>query len=102
MNESKQAESAPRWTTLPEGVLHWESWGEQHAVFDVRSGETHLLPDSTVRLLRQLDNSPNTATALANALCEQSGETCDEQFVAHIARLLQQLHAVGLVERSAP
>ncbi len=102
MQVSRQAGAEPCWSTLAGEVLYWESWGEQHTVFDSLSGETHLLPDWTARVLRKLDNRAWIARELAEALCAETGEPCDEQFVMDITRLLQQLQAVGLVEKSAP
>ena len=89
------------WSRPPGGELCWESWGDQHAVFDSLSGETHLLPDLTARVLRNLNDHGSTPGELAEAICVDTGEPADTVTVEDIARLMQQLEAVGLVEKSA-
>ena len=89
-----------RWTAPGNAVLHWESWGEQHAVFDSRSGETHMLPDPTSRALRHLARHPSTVREVAEHLCEDSGKVCDEQFLEQVAWLLLQLQNAGLIEKA--
>ena len=100
MQASGQAEAEPYWSTLANDVLYWESWDEQHAIFDSLSGETHLLPELTARVLRKVGERACTARQLAEALCAETDESCDEHFVMDITRLLQQLQIVGLVEKS--
>ncbi len=103
MQASRQGEAEPCWSTLADDALYWESWGELHAVFDRLSGETHLLPDLTARVLRKLgERTSITARQLSEALCEETDESCDDQLVMDITRLLQQLQALGLVEKSTP
>ena len=87
---------------LADDALYWESWGEQHAIFDRLSGETHLLPDLTAQVLRKIGERACTARQLAEALCAETNQSCEEFFVTDITRLLHQLQTAGLVEKSAP
>jgi PqqD family protein of HPr-rel-A system len=99
MEVSQQAQSTTGWKILEEDALHWEKWGEQYALYDSLSGETHLLPEFSARVLQQLSVRPCTADALARALCEGSDETCEQTFVEHVSQLLVQLQAAGLTEK---
>ena len=99
MDVSQQAKSTTGWKILGEGVLHWEQWGEQYALYYSLSGETHLLPEFSARVLQQLSVRPRTVEALARELCESSGETCDRGFEEHVSQLLVQLQAAGLTEK---
>ena len=49
-----QGQLTTAWKIMEEGALHWEQWGEQYALYDALSGETHLLPDFSARVLQQL------------------------------------------------
>jgi len=102
MHASRQAGAEPYWSTIAESALYWESWGEQYAVFDSLSGETHLLPELTALVLQKLDERSCTTRELVGALCADTGETCDKHLLMAVTRLLQQLQGVGLVEKSAP
>jgi PqqD family protein of HPr-rel-A system len=102
MQTSVQAEAEPCWSTPADEAFYWESWDDLHAVFASLSGDTHLLPDLTAHVLRMLDGHAGTASQLAEALCRDMEEPCDEHFVMNVTQLLQQLQAVGLVEKSAP
>jgi PqqD family protein of HPr-rel-A system len=96
----EHTEAETRWVAPEKQELHWENWGEQHALYDARSGETHLLAEQTARVLQQLVACPGTAREVMEALCSESGECCDEQSLEHSARLLRQLHNVGLIEKA--
>lgn len=102
MEVSQQAQSETGWKILEEDVLHWERWGEQYALYDALSGETHLLPEFSARVLQQLSVAPCKADAVARALCEGTDESCDPEFVAHVSQLLVQLQAAGLTEQALP
>lgn len=100
MDDPEQTDAGVHWTGIAGAALYWESWGEQHAVFDIRSGDTHLIPDMTAQVLQQLNQIPCTASKLAHMLCMQSQVTCDENYVEHIEELLRQLQDMGLVEKT--
>lgn len=102
MNSSRQAGAETYWARLAEGALAWESWGEQHAVFDSLSGDTHLLPELTAQVLRKLADRVCSASEIAETVCAETDDLCDEQFVMSITRVLQQLQVVGLVEKRDP
>ena len=99
MEVLRQVESTTGWKILEDDALYWERWGEQYALFDSLSGETHLLPEFSARVLQQLSVRSRTADALAKALCEGSDEICDQTFVEHVSQLLVQLQAAGLTEK---
>ena len=96
--EYKEAETS--WVAPEKQELHWVSWGEQHALYDARSGETHLLTEQTARVLQQLVMRPGTAREVMEALCGESGECCDEQSLESSVWLFRQLHSAGLIEKS--
>jgi PqqD family protein of HPr-rel-A system len=96
----EHTETEMRWVAPEKQEVHWESWGEQHALYDARSGETHLLSEQTARVLQQLVVRSGTAREVMEALCSESGECCDEQSLESCARLLRQLHNVGLIEKA--
>ena len=89
-----------RWVAPEKQEFVWERWGEQYAVYDTRSGETHLLAETTARLLQRLVMFPGTVREVTEALCNESGECCDEHSLERNAQLLRQLHDAGLVEKA--
>lgn len=93
-----QGQLTTGWKILEENALHWEQWGEQYALYDALSGETHLLPDLSARLLQHLTIQPNTSEALARLLCDDSEDLCDQAFVDNVSQLLMQLRTAGLAE----
>lgn len=88
-----------RWSAPDRKVLYWESWEEQHAVFDLRSGETHMLPDSAAQVLQQLARCPTTVEEAAESLSLAPDQVCDEQFLTYVAGIFLQLQKVGLIEK---
>jgi PqqD family protein of HPr-rel-A system len=89
-----------RWVAPGNTVLYWESWGEQHAVFDLRSGETHMLPDQTAWVLKYLASCPATVKDVAGSVPLASDQVCDEKLLEHITGLCLQLQKVGLIEKA--
>jgi PqqD family protein of HPr-rel-A system len=98
MDVLRQGKVATGWKILEKDVLHWEQWGTQFALYDALSGETHLLPEFSARVLQQLSVQPLTVEALAKLLCSDSDETCDQVFMVRVSQLLVELQAVGLTE----
>jgi PqqD family protein of HPr-rel-A system len=80
-------------------ALHWEDWDEQYAVFDARSGETHLLNTLAALVLRELCNKDLSVRELCEALADQFSLECNEEFLRQVAELITQFHHLGLVER---
>ena len=89
-----------RWTAPGKAVLYWERWEEQHAVFDLRSGETHMLADPTARVLQQLSRCPATVNEVAESVSLASDKVCDERFLEQVTGLFLQLQKVGLIEKA--
>lgn len=96
----KHTKAETRWRAPEKQELVWERWDEQYAVYDARSGETHLLAEPTARLLQCLVACPGTVKEVTEVLCNDSGECCDEHSWERIAQLLRQLHDAGLVEKA--
>jgi len=95
-----QAQSASGWKLLAEDALHWEQWGEQYALYNSLSGETHLLPEFSARVLQQLSVHPRTAADLAGSLEKTvTGADNDYDLVEYVTQLLVQLQAEGLTEK---
>jgi len=97
---SENFDAEARWTAPDRQELHWEKFGAQYAVYDARSGETHLLAEPTARVLQRLLVCPGTVSEITEALCRESGENRDEHSLESNSRLLRQLHSVGLIEKA--
>ena len=100
MNDAEYTDEATRWVTPAGQELHWEVFNGHHAVYDARSGDTHLLAEPTAQVLRWLLVHPGTVSEITEDLCGESGEHCDENSLARYARLLRELHSVGLIEKA--
>ena len=101
MAAQAKSETESRWVAPDEQQLHWEDWGELCAVFDDRSGDTHMLAGPTVRVLQQLVRQTASARELVKALGIGSDEVGDADALEKTARILQQLHSAGLIEKEA-
>ena len=87
------------WKMPDHAALHWEGWDEQYAVYDARSGETHLLNTVAALALQELCNKAVSVGELCEELADYLGLACDEQFVQQIEELLLQFHHLGLIEK---
>lgn len=89
-----------KWRTRQGAELLWRSWDtDEILVFDVTSGDTHLVNDLTAEILQVLDR----ASLDVNGLCREiagslsPGDESDE-FQSNVAKLLDHLDRLGLVE----
>jgi PqqD family protein of HPr-rel-A system len=87
------------WKIPDHAALHWEEWDEQYAVYDARSGETHLLNSVAGLALQELCGKAVSVSELCGELTGPLGLACNEQFVRQIEELLVQFHYLGLIEQ---
>ena len=86
------------WTSLAYDRFQWEKWGEQYAIFDSFSGETHLLPFLTAHMLQALARRECSTRHLVERLRAMFDDSGDERIIQVINQQLKQLQALGLVE----
>ncbi|HEY4548292.1 MAG TPA: HPr-rel-A system PqqD family peptide chaperone [Pedomonas sp.] len=67
-------------------------------VFFRPSGQTHMLPVTSVALLDVLDGNALSIAEIPAVLAERYGTEAEEGVEASVERLLRELEAVGLVE----
>ena len=97
MQTTSQTGANSLWSSLAKDRFHWENWGEQYAIFDSFSGETHLLPLLTAYTLKALSHRDCSTRQLAESLRGVIDESSDEQLMQAINQQLKQLQALGLV-----
>ena len=90
------------WCVPLPSTLHWEGWGEQVALYDERSGETHLLNKLTAAGLQELCTRAMNSTELCKFLADRFETQCNEHFMKQIEALLVQFEQLGLVENVRP
>ena len=90
------------WMVPYESKLYWHSWGDEFVVYDGGSGDTHLLDAVGANALQSLEREPATLSELTEKMAaswdlEVQGELSD-----YLARLLSNLHKLGLVNPVEP
>lgn len=68
------------------------------ALFDRRSGQTHLVASPVPELLALMDEAPRTINALLTELAKQFELEEGEDHAASLTARLEELAALGLVE----
>jgi PqqD family protein of HPr-rel-A system len=86
------------WRIAPGQTLRRREWQGEHVLYNDLSGDTHLLPDSTVHLLLALQQAPAAAPALAAVLAAEFEADEGEIDAAAVEELLAELAALALVE----
>ena len=100
MAREENSESEMRWIAPEKQQLYWEDWGELCAVYDSRSGDTHLLAEPTARLLQQLVLHSATTREIGRLMGGVSDASGEARSLETAARILQQLHSAGLIEKA--
>ena len=77
--------------------LLWRSWANEHIVYNVSSGNTHTISAVAAKVLKLLEESPQTGDQITQYLASDSGLDSDDELAAHVARLVADLDELGLV-----
>lgn len=78
--------------------LHWRRWDDEFVLFDVGSGQTHLLPALTAATLMMLELASNNITELTSRVSLELGIANDEVFANAVYEAVHSLEVAGLIE----
>ena len=76
--------------------LLWREWEGDSVVFNVNSGNTHLLNSTTVEVLRLLEKEALSTGEISDRL--MAGLSSDEEVINNVETLLKNLDHLGLIE----
>jgi len=83
------------WST--ESLL-WKQWADVPIVYNVISGNTHVISPVAAKILRQLEQQPSTAAQLALTIASEFDVDSDQEVVELVVRLVSDLDELGLVK----
>ncbi len=86
------------WHLAPPGSLIIEPLDSLTALFDCRSGQTHILSSPMPELIRALALGPASLDGLTARLSETFDLSADDAIADTLAARLAELAALGLVE----
>ena len=85
---------------LTRGVkLLWRSWDDEVVVYNVTSGQTHLLDAFSAAVLKEIEASPRTLEQLAGHFTE-SLDTDRDALAPRLAEITSRFRELGLTEPS--
>lgn len=85
----------------PECVLHWQTWGDEHVVFDESSGQTHQLDSLRAFVLNALETGGRTVEMLLEDLVASTSTADLSNLSSVLITVLTELGSRGLVEAIA-
>jgi PqqD family protein of HPr-rel-A system len=84
-----------RWSTES---LFWRRWADEPIVYNLASGNTHVISPIAAKILRQLEQQPSTASQLAENIASEFNVESDQEVVEQVERLITDLDELGLVK----
>jgi PqqD family protein of HPr-rel-A system len=90
-----------RWGLPDDVALLWTSWDEEVVVFNLASGQTHLLDALSAETLRELETHPRTVAELAALFADRYGLE-SEELGDRLAGICRQFDQLGLAEPVGP
>jgi PqqD family protein of HPr-rel-A system len=90
--------SSPTWHLAPHDSLIVEPLDSLTAVFDRRSGQTHILASPMPELIDALAHGPADLAELTGRLTETFDLSADDAIADSLAARLSELAALGLIE----
>ena len=91
-------ESTVRWAACHSESLIWRDWDDGSAVYDQRSGQTHVFDLMARLVLMELGEAPASVRELADRVAETAGVNPDASLRNQLHTLLGELEDLGLVE----
>lgn len=79
-------------------ALLWNQWDDEPVVYNIISGNTHLITPAAAKVLRRLEQQPSTASQLAESIASEFNVDSDQEVVEYIERLISDLDELGLVK----
>lgn len=89
------------WRLTAGQQLRWRSWGDESVLYNDLSGDTHLLDDSAMFVLRLLQRASQPEASLVDALCAEFEAEHGADSARDAAELLASLSALSLIEWTA-
>jgi PqqD family protein of HPr-rel-A system len=86
-----------RWSLNALASLHWREFGDEWAVFDVASGQTHWLDGVNAAVLMRFQDGPADVQAIADFI-ELLGTQSSDELKQQITGIVSQLLSMGLIE----
>jgi PqqD family protein of HPr-rel-A system len=77
--------------------LIWRAWTDEILVYNVQSGNTHVLNPMAAQVLDSLQRHPGTVPQVSQKIAADSGVELDDELVSHVERLVADLDELGLV-----
>jgi PqqD family protein of HPr-rel-A system len=96
---STSSNAAPSWRARPADEVRWLSLDDDYVLYHRGSGKTHFLNAASKHLLRDVLTVPRTAAEAAEALARHEGVVVEPAYVTVVARTLEQLDDLGLIDR---
>jgi PqqD family protein of HPr-rel-A system len=92
------AESAVKWAACDGEALVWRDWDDGSAVYDTRSGQTHILDLVGRLVVVELGEAPASVRELAERVAETTGGAPDAPLRNQLHTLLGELEHLGIIE----
>lgn len=99
---SSSPSTATAWHLHAHTSLHWCCWDDEWVVFDVLSGETHVMDTLTAVTLMTVKRSDLALADIAYRVAEDLLMSVDPSFLGAVNHTLNSLATVGLIEAAAP
>lgn len=94
------SDSTVVWSAIPAEQIKIRSWDDEDglfAIYDTRTGDTHLIEDVAMALLDMIRQSPLGVEAMAEQLVDFFLENDQEAIQQFVGATLLQLKDLGLV-----
>ena len=91
-------ENTVRWVACHSGSLIWRDWDDGSAVYDQRSGQTHVFDLMARLVMMELGEAPASVRELADRVGKTADVEPDAALRNQLHTLLGELEDLGLVE----
>lgn len=87
-----------QWRLIDDNALQFQAWNEEFVVYNVLSGDTHVLEMPAAEILQLLERGPMDISSMAQGLARKWQCEPDQIFLNELEMMLSEMHALSLVE----
>jgi PqqD family protein of HPr-rel-A system len=87
-----------QWRLIDDNALQFRAWNGEFVVYNVLSGDTHVLEMPAAEILQLLQQGPMDPSSMARSLADKWQCEPDQTFLNELEMTLSEMRTLSLVE----
>ena len=98
--DNTESKTPPSWRAIDPDAILWATWGDDHVAYHRPSGHTHLLNESSRRLITEFLQQPADVESIRRMFGFPADAADAPDDAGETRAMLDRLESLGLIERT--